>query len=268
MITDSIPLLFAGAQTVARLRELTGRDEFAVLGAGTAHAIQLISSLLGDPHPGDAGQLRATDLVAADRDLLLAAIYERAFGDRIESTLTCTRCAQPFDLYFSLRRLIETTHAENRERTWKSLSDGAFETSDGLLFRLPTGKDELELAGLAAAEVESRLLQRCLSESSWPKTATEFEDLLEQVAPLLHLVLIARCVECNHAHAVQFDIQSYVLGAIVAERRRLLFEIHRLARAYSWTLDEILSLRRSDRRQIVELIENENFHIAQMYSAS
>ena len=267
MITDSIPLRFAGEQTVARVRELTGRDEFAVLGASTVHAIQLISSLLSDQR-GDLGQLRATDLVAADRDLVLAAVYERAFGDRIESTLTCTRCAQPFDIYFSLRRLIESTHAENGGRPWKSLSDGGFETSDGVFVRLPTGKDELELTGLAAPEVESRLLQRCLSESSWQKTDAEFEALLEQVAPLLHLVLIARCVECNHAHEVQFDIQSYVLGAILAERRRLLFEIHRLARAYSWTLDEILSLRRSDRRQMVELIENENVYIAKMYTAS
>jgi hypothetical protein len=34
-------------------------------------------------------------------------------------------------------------------------------------------------------------------------------------------------------------------------------EINRIAKAYSWSLDEILSLRRSDRRHLVELIENE-----------
>lgn len=257
MITDSIPLRFAGERSVARLRELTGHDEFAVLGASTANAIQLLSSLL-EAHGGETIQPRAADLVAADRDLLLAAIYGRAFGDKIESTLTCARCSQPFDLHFSLRKLIETAHAGNSPPPLTPLGGGGFETSDGFRFRLPTGQDELELAGLASTEIESRLFERCALDSKWSGSAAGFEDLLEQVAPLLHLELIARCAECNHAHQVQFDIQSYVLGAIVAERRRLLLEIHRIARAYSWPLDDILSLSRSDRRQIVEWIENEN----------
>jgi len=48
-----------------------------------------------------------------------------------------------------------------------------------------------------------------------------------------------------------------LLGALVSERRRLLSDINCIAGAYSWSLDEILSLTRSDRRQLVELIENE-----------
>jgi hypothetical protein len=101
------------------------------------------------------------------------------------------------------------------------------------------------------------LLSRCAEGGDWPEGGVAFEQLLEQVAPLLDLELIAPCAECGHVHTIQFDIQTYVLGAIVAERRRLLSEINRIARAYSWSLDEILSLRRSDRRQFVELIENE-----------
>jgi hypothetical protein len=256
MMIESIPLRFAGPKRVARLRELTGRDEFALLGAGTANAIGLIASLL-DGTSADAEPLRAVDLTAADRDLLLAAVYERAFGDRIESTLTCARCGQPFDLHFSLRQLISAAHAKTSQSECRALGDGSFETSGGARFRLPTGKDELALAGMPPDEIESVLFQRCTQSSSWPEGQTNFEQLLEQVAPLLHLELIARCAECGHVHTVQFDIQSYVLNAIVAERRRLLLEINRIAKAYGWTLDEILSLSRSDRRQIVEIIENE-----------
>ena len=58
---------------------------------------------------------------------------------------------------------------------------------------------------------------------------------------------------CPHG---QFDIQTYLLGAILSERRSLLSDINCIARAYSWSLDEILSLTRSDRRHLVELIEN------------
>jgi len=250
-------LRFVGSGFDTRLRELTGHDEFRVLGTNTANAINLLASLLEESALDEAKRLNAADLVASDRDRLLAQVYKRAFGDRIESTLKCTRCAQPFDLDFSLHRVIKAVDERTADDEWQSLGDGRFENSAGVRFRLPTGRDELELAGLASDAVESLLLKRCVEESNWSKERSAFEELLERVAPLLDLELVAPCAECGHVHTIQFDIQTYVLGAIMAERRRLLKEINRLARAYSWSLDEILSLRRSDRRQFVELIENE-----------
>ena len=255
MIAQTIPLRFAGAEQ-ARLRELTGRDEFAVGGLNTANAIQLLTSLIDTASVPEANQIHAVDLVAADRDRLLAAVYSEAFGDRIESTLTCARCDQPFDLFFSLKRLLSLMK-EPSAGEWKALGDGRFEAANGLTFRLPKGADELAIVGLAPEEIESWLLDRCTEGGEWPEGRIAFEQLLEEVAPLLSLELLAPCAECKHVHTVQFDIQSYVLGAILAERRRLLAEINRIASAYSWSLDEILSLTRSDRRQFVELIENE-----------
>jgi len=255
MTADCIPLRFAGPERSARLRELTGRDEYAVLGTNTANAIELLSALLENESAGET-KLKATDLVAADRDRLLAAVYKRAYGDRIESTLTCAQCGEPFDLFFSLERLIETVNKPTPQEEWRALGDGRFETSDGLSFRLPTGTDELALTGLSAPEMEALLLDRCLEGEGIGRRRL-LEELLEKVAPLLDLELIAKCAECGHVHTIHFDIQTYVLGALLAERRRLLAEINRIARSYSWSLDEILSLRRSDRRRFVELIENE-----------
>jgi|SRR5215471_17745849 len=256
MIAQVIPLSFAGDSRSVRLRELTGNEEYAVLGAGTPEAIALLSALLAPASPGEE-KIDAVDLVAADRDRLLAAVYDNAFGDRIESTLTCSHCRQPFDLDFSLRQLMETVSYHPAPGDWRLLGEGRFESKTGTSFRLPTGRDELEVPTLTSGDVESWLLRRCVPGGAWPDGLEAFEELLDQVAPLLDLELLARCVECAHVNMVRFDIQSYVLGAVVAERRRLLAEINRLARAYSWSLGEILSLSRSDRRQFVELIENE-----------
>jgi hypothetical protein len=249
MIADRVPLRFAGSRRTARLRELTGRDEYAVSGVSTPNAIGLLTSLLDAQAPGEMEPIRAADLVAADRDRLLAVVYERAFGDRIESTLTCARCAQPFDLHFSLQRLIETVDARTTTGHWKALGDGRFEGADGASIRLPTGNDELAAAALSADEVEPFLRNRAAEGVA--------DEVLEEIAPLLDLELVARCAECGHTHAIQFDIQSYLLSAILTERRRLLAEINRIAAAYAWSLDEILSLSRTDRRVLVELIENE-----------
>jgi hypothetical protein len=256
MIAESIPLRFAGDRRVARLRELTGRDEFQVLGLSTDNAIDLLDSILD--HPSQAEELHAIDFVAADRDRLLAAVYRYAFGDRIESTITCAQCNQPFDLFFSLSQLLEAINENPESDEWKAVAGGTFQTTDGVTFRLPTGRDELSLANLPAGDIEASLLKRCVVDGGEPNDKAAFQELLERVAPLLDLELLAPCAECQHVHTVQFDIQSYLLGALLGERRRLLYEINRIASAYAWSLQEILSLRRSDRRLLVELIENDH----------
>lgn len=255
MMSESIPLRFADPGQVVRLRELTGRDEYLVDNVDTASAIDLLSKLLRQPADTRAS-VRAAELVGSDRDRLLAAVYKNAFGDRIESTLSCVRCDQPFDLDFSLQQLVESINSARRSGEWTDLAPGQFQTVHGLKFRLPTGQDELAIAGKSVEEAESLLFERCVEGSAAPDERVAFEELLEQVAPLIDLELVANCAECGHVHTVQFDIQTYLLGAILSERRSLLSDINCIARAYSWSLDEILSLTRSDRRHLVELIEN------------
>jgi hypothetical protein len=255
MFAENIPLRFAGPGQVASLRELTGRDEYSVEGSDTANAISLLGNLLRVV--SNATTVHAADLVASDRDCLLAAVYKRAFGDRIESTLSCARCDQPFDLNFSLVQVMESVSKRQQARELIDLEKGYFKTPKGTRFRLPTGNDELAVVGLSPEEAETLLLSRCAEGDEWQEERIDLEDLLTQVAPLIDLELVARCAECGHLHTVQFDIQTYLLGAIASERRRLLSDINCIAGAYSWSLDEILSLTRSDRRHLVELIENQ-----------
>ena len=256
MTAEAIPLRFASAR-VARLRELTGRDERGVSGVSTADAIRLLDALYEGASAQPADRFTAADLVAADRDRLLAAVYRRAFGDRIESTLTCARCAKPFDLHFSLTQLDASLNRGGGAAEWHALGNARFETNGGMRFRLPTGEDELAAANLGEQEAESLLLSRCAESGRWPGGASVFQDMLDQLAPLLDLELNAPCPECGYSHTVQFDIQGYLLNAISSERPRLMREIHLLAATYGWSLEAILSLNRSERRQLVELIQNE-----------
>ena len=256
MFAETIPLRFAGGGRIARVRELTGHDEYSVLGTSTANAIDLLTGLIDATAKSD-DEIRAIDLVAADRDRLLAAIYKKAFGDRVESTLTCEGCCQPFDIDFSLDSVVASINESSEATEWIRLADGRFEAANGLSFRLPTGRDELAAIGMTTQEVQSLLFNRCIEGAEWPEAEVALEELLERVAPLIDLELLARCPECHHVHTIQFDIQTYLLGALVAERRRLLADINCIACSYSWSLDEILSLTRSDRRHLVELIENE-----------
>ena len=51
--------------------------------------------------------------------------------------------------------------------------------------------------------------------------------------------------------------RPYLLRSLLNEQGRRIFEIHRLAAAYGWSLDEILSLTRTERRRLVEQVEDE-----------
>jgi hypothetical protein len=127
------------------------------------------------------------------------------------------------------------------------------------------GRDEYAVAGLAAEEAERALLERCVVAAGEGGTAFDasgldasaVQEALEQLAPMLDLDLNARCPECGQDQSFHFNIQSYLLGALLGERRQLAAEVHRLAMAYGWSLHDILSLERAERRTFVALVETE-----------
>lgn len=246
-MADTVELRFAREPGIVLLRELNGFDERSVEASNTGAAIALLDRLLEE----GSATCEAADLPAADRDRLLAAVYRRAYSDRVESSVHCARCSALFELSFSLDTLRDTLDAQSTLATMVSLEDGAFRSPDGLVFRLPSGRDEMEVARLAPDAARRALHQRCYIAGD----ADLLEETLESVAPVFDLDLDARCPECGHNQQVHFDMQSYLLGALLKERRRLLSEVHRIAVTYGWSRREILELARSERRVHLELIE-------------
>lgn len=266
---DQVRLHFVPGGGWACLREISGVEEQAVEGAATVDAIRLLNGLLvataGALDPGSASML-----TAADRDRLLAAVYLRTYGPRVDGTVRCLRCEAPFDLDFSLAELQAMMRAAGKAAEGQAgstpetgpdpLPDGNFRLASGRRFRLPTGEDECRVAGLPPEEAEEALLRRCLmgDGSGADGEAEEVEAAMEAAAPILDLDLDARCPECGAEQRVHFDLQHYLLKALYSERSQLAWEIHRLAAAYGWSLSEILGLPRSQRRSLVNLAEAES----------
>jgi hypothetical protein len=253
MFNDLAPLRFVANQSPVRLRELTGHDERAVTGTATADALALLDRLIV---PRDDPRLQAVDLVAADRDCLLAAVCLRAFGDRIDRTLDCDGCRRPFDISFSLPAVLASVEPTRHPGRLRPSADNVFEGGGGRRFRLPTGRDEQRATRLPPEEAEAALLRCCAVGDSSAMAPEELQALLTETAPLVDLELAARCPDCGQIRQLHFDVQSHLLASLLDERTRLLTEVHRLALAYGWSLEEILSLRRSERRLLVEWIDN------------
>jgi hypothetical protein len=254
--TVAISLRFGFDGCRVRLRELTGHDERRVRGTSTADALQLLEAVCLAV-PGAEPPPCAEDLVAADRDQILAAVYGQTFGDRIESTLRCGGCAEPFDLHFSLRQLAGALNRRPRNAAFVECGANVFESAGGWRFRLPTGRDECAVAATAPEAAEMALAARCSVDAVQPPDLAALQNALEEIAPLFEFELKATCPECNRVHLVQFDIQTYLLRSLLNEQGRLTAEIHRVATAYGWRFEEILALKRTERRRLVGLIESE-----------
>lgn len=247
MGAELITCRFAPAAGPLRLRELTGRDEQMVTDCNTAVAIELLDRLAVTLRA--EREFRAGLLTTSDRDRLLAAVYERTFGDRVESTTRCTQCASLFDLDFSmsaLRRVLDTPLPD----TATIETDGSVKLSE-VRFRLPTGDDEMAVMGLGSEEAERLLRERCPIEGS----LEQVEAAMEEVAPILDQDLDAFCPECRASQKVHFDVQFYLLRAIEQGRKQLLRDVHTIASAYQWHFREILELPRTERQIFVHLID-------------
>src|SRR5512140_3584332 len=104
MTSEQVALRFGRGPSRVSVRELTGHDERSVGDASTATAVELLARLVEIPGGGD---WRADGLAASDRDRLLAALYRRTFGGKIDSTATCSACDSPFDLSFTIDELMQ-----------------------------------------------------------------------------------------------------------------------------------------------------------------
>jgi hypothetical protein len=252
---DQILLSRPTGRRFANIREITGVEEQHINNTTTTDAIALLQQLLVETNDDALAAGEVGELTAWERDRLLAAVYTRHYGPRIDSTMACQSCGAPFDVDFDLPALMENL-APNPKASIEHLGNQLFQLRN-VRFRLPTGHDECAVFGLPPEQAEAEILQRCIIDGDRldAQTAAEIQKAMQALSPVVNLELDARCPECGNEQAVQFDLQRFLLTALVNDRRRLLHEIHILASAYSWSLSEILHLPRSERRGFVTLVD-------------
>lgn len=233
------------------LNDLNGHAEMDVSGTGTPVVLRLLDHLI------EGSSISAGDLVIADRDEVLAVIYSTLYGNVIDSTVYCRWCSDPFDLSFSLRDF--QVHIGEGEALLdvRGQSDGTYALTDEVVFRLPTGNDELFILGLPSERKESALLERCLLKGDAGKDHEVLQQAMEQVAPLLQGSLSSRCPSCGKEQSIHFDMQSFLLQRLLLEKKNVIREVHTIASAYGWTLREILDLPRQQRKTYCSFIESE-----------
>ena len=229
-----------------RLRALNGSDEF-LLDPADAHAANaLLRRLI--VQGGDIGALSI-----AEHDRLLAAIFEALYGDRVEARTQCTACSEPLEISLSLSALAAAPPDVDIELAGPDES-GAFLMPDGRRIRAPTVGD----VERAVRSGDVAVLRRaCVVEGDAGADPELLDAALEAAAPALTRDVAATCPHCGSTQSVRFDLATFLIASLARERPFLLREMHLLARAYGWSLTEILSLSRDDRRALARLCEAE-----------
>lgn len=240
------------------LREISGHEEQHIHGTGPLAVTQLLDRLLVDmpPHAPKPANL-AQQLSLADRDRILAGIYSRVYGSKIDTTLNCENCGEPFDMDFTLDQLLAHVDQEAVSHPIDWQEDGSFEVHEGLHLRLPNGADEWAIWSVDPTEAEQILQKRCVVKGNTADQQPLIEETLEKTAPMLSMDMKAICPECGHEMHIRFDMQSYLMQALKMDQPLLARQVHRIAMHYSWSQTEILTLPRSLRRTYAQMIEAE-----------
>jgi hypothetical protein len=236
------------------LRELTGYDELS-----NGPAAELIDALLVKRPDAAAQSGEAAKLTLTETDVVLAAIYRSLYGDEVDCHVACPACGTSYALSFTIADLWDAvTEPKALDENLLAQLDGPGEQGsyslDNLKFRLPTGADLAEIAGLDAESAARALRTRCVLRQD-PNCSDEMLDRAMALAgPVLDWDLDGVCPDCGAEQPVPFRIDEFLFAALWRESALLTREVHELARAYRWSRKEILEMPRSERRQHAGLV--------------
>ncbi len=209
---------------------------------------------LGQPQLTPA---RAAALTIGQRDALLLDLRSRTLGPTLHGSTRCAQCGA--ELEFSL------DHAALRAPEPESKEYMVSVDDYHVRFRLP---DSLDLAaatgcqGVEAARV--LLIERCVldaqknglavSTTALPDRVTAaLADAVAEHDPGIDTRIRLTCAMCGHTWSAVFDIVSFFWSEIDTLARRLLQDVHILARAYGWRESDILALSAQRRQYYLEL---------------
>jgi len=192
------------------------------------------------------------------RDGLLLEIYQRLFGTALEAFAECPKCGERLEYTMSVQELASPAAAREMPLI--------LETDEACLrLRLLNSLDVRAASRCAdAAAARRMLLERCVMEASQggspvplqtlqESTVDKIAGLLAAADPQAETLIGLTCCACRYSWQVVLDIESFLWVKIQVLAKRLLREVHALARAYGWREHDILALSSLRRQSYLEM---------------
>ncbi|MEV4503430.1 hypothetical protein [Streptomyces klenkii] len=232
------------------MHELTEERLLAMWESGSEQGPRTRALLLATAAapPGE----QVPDLSLAGVHALLLGLGERSFGGHFPCGAECPACAEPLDITVGTAELRPSVPPADSPRTGRLRAAGHEVTYRALTLR------DLLAVDSSAPEARRALVSRCVVRVV-PDVRPLPDAVVEAVAarladldPGADTALDLTCPCCRHAWPAAFDIAEHLWAAVEMYARRLLHDVHTLARAYGWTEPDVLAVSPARRRFYLE----------------
>ena len=198
-------------------------------------------------------------LTVGQRDGLLLELRESLFGPGMTVYEECPGCRQRLEFTLDARQLRAVAPAPPPAENTLSFQ------GIQVRYRLPSSADLAAVSALPSVEsARDELLRRCVLEArdaqgpvrvaDLPAQAVAaLEDQMEADDPLAELRFDLSCPQCGHAWWALLDMGAFLWSEVTAQARRLLYEVHLLARRYGWREMDILGMSGRRRQYYLEM---------------
>ncbi|MBD2357566.1 phage baseplate protein [Tolypothrix sp. FACHB-123] len=243
------------------MRPLTGEQILKIWEIGqNQHPIDRALTFLAFACPEKSPDELAT-LSIGQRDAHLLTLRELTFGSKMESYAECPKCGEKLEFTIGVAdiRVAESLVTIQQEY---NLTSGEYQ----LQFRLPNSKDLAAVVGYQDLNMLRNLIgQRCILQIKREGVEINYRDLpavvITQLAESMaeydaqaEILLNLICPACNHSWQVLFDIVAFFWSELNTQAKRLLREVHTLARYYGWREADILSMSNNRRNFYLDLV--------------
>lgn len=242
------------------MRPLSANDFIRARELGETHdAVDRAVAILAFAFPDESDDVLRR-LPLGRRNERLLALRERLFGDLLNAFAECPACGTALE--FTMRSA--GLRVQPREQELLLEAEGYT-----VRFRLLDSRDLKAAARSASvAEARARLLQSCVVEAYRGEDRAAVDELptevvdalsarLEECDPQAETLIALVCPQCAHEWQLSFDVASFLHAEISAHGRRLLHEVHMLARTYGWSERDILAMSAHRRRDYLAMVLND-----------
>lgn len=241
------------------MRALSSAELLDVWDRGLHQApLERALTMLGAARPdAPADVLAALDI--GRRDAALIELRERTFGTRLTSVVACPQCGERLEFSFGID---DIRVASGDAACAPQISADGYEVR----FRPPDSRDLAAVAALAGpVEQRASMIARCVIDAqrggepvpahALPVQVVDaVEEGMRRAASQADVSIGIACPCCGHAWQAAFDIVSYFWREIETCARRLLRDVHVLARAYGWHEREILAMSAARRQCYLDMV--------------
>lgn len=242
------------------MRALTARDMLTIWERGVGQSVQQRALTILSVGFQEISIETLLDLSIGQRDRQLTRLRARTLGPLFSGLVICPSCREQVEITFTESEICSQDPGESNGPVPLRMNEHV------VTFRPPTTADLLHVESVQDPEdARRRLIHRCVMRvqangNDVPVDAMtdgllkSMSTQIEKLDSFADVRLQVSCAACHKQSQILFDISRFFWSEIAVHARRLLSEVHLLARAYAWSEEDILSMSAARRGMYLDMV--------------